>query len=51
MWPEGVTTDPGEDQSRTIAIRIAGAGSMQAVGINPMVASPYDVILWFPPKK
>jgi TPR repeat protein len=50
VWREGVATDPGEDPSRTLAVRVAGAGSMQAVAINPMVASPYDVILWFPPR-
>jgi TPR repeat protein len=50
-WPEGIATDPGDDPTRTIAIRIAGAGSIQAVAVNPMMASPYDVILWFPPKK
>jgi hypothetical protein len=47
-WPEGVTTDPGEDQSRTIAVRIAGVVVPQAAAMDAAMGNVYDIIRWFP---
>ena len=47
-WPQGVSTDPGPDPSRTIAVRVAGVGMAQAVAVDGSMANPYEIIRWFP---
>jgi hypothetical protein len=47
-WPQGVATDPGEDQSRTIAVRIGGVAVPQAAAMDAAMANVYDIIRWFP---
>jgi TPR repeat protein len=47
-WPQGVTTDPGEDQSRTIMVRIAGVAVPQAAAMDAAMGNVYDIIRWFP---
>jgi hypothetical protein len=48
VYPTGVTTDPGEDQSRTLAVRIAGVGVAHAAGMDAAMGNVYDIIRWFP---
>ena len=48
VWPQGISTNAGDDQLRTIAVRIAGVGSMQAAAVDAGIANVYDVIRWFP---
>jgi len=40
-----------DDPARKIAFRLAVAPSVQGIGIDPSIASPFDVILWFPEPK
>jgi TPR repeat protein len=47
-WPRGYSLDAGADPARTIAVRVAGVGSVQAVAVDPGMASPYEIIRWFP---
>jgi len=47
-WPRGYSLDVGADPVRTIAVRVAGVGSMQAVGIDSAMGNVYDIIRWFP---
>ena len=47
-WPTGISLDPGEDQQRTMQVRVAGVGSIQAVAANAAIANVYDIIRWFP---
>jgi len=48
QWLDGLALEIAEDRMRAIAVRIAGVGSMQAIGVDAALASPYDVIRWFP---
>ena len=48
VYPTGVTTDPGEDQSRTLMVRIAGVGVAHAAGMDAAMGNVYDIIRWFP---
>lgn len=47
-WPQGVATDPGEDQSRTMVVRIAGVAIAQAAAVDAGMANVYEIIRWFP---
>jgi TPR repeat protein len=47
-WPQGVSTDPGVDQSRAIAVRIVGVAIPQAAAIDAAMGNVYDIIRWFP---
>jgi len=48
VYPSGVASDPGTDQFRERAIRVSGVGDMQANAMNAAIASPWDIIRWFP---
>jgi TPR repeat protein len=45
---EGLTLAVPADPVRTIAVRVASAGSVQGIGVDPSYASPDDIIRWFP---
>ena len=47
-WPRGFSLDAGADPARTIAVRVGGVGSMQAVGVDAGMTSPYEIIRWYP---
>jgi hypothetical protein len=47
-WPEGITTDPGEDLPRKMQIRIAGVAVARAAARDAAIANVYDIIRWFP---
>ena len=47
-WPQGINRDLGEDQQRTMAVRIAGVAVPQAAAMDAAMANPYDIIRWFP---
>ncbi len=47
-WPQGVSLDPGEDQQRTIMVRVAGVATIQGVGHDAAMGNVYDIIRWFP---
>jgi len=47
-WPEGMDREPGDDQSRTIAIRVGGVADMQSAAVNAATANAWDIIRWFP---
>ena len=47
-WPQGVSTDPGVDPSRAIAVRIGGVAIPQAAAADAAMGNVYDIIRWFP---
>jgi TPR repeat protein len=48
VFPSGIARDVGADQTRTIAVRVAGVGVAHAAAGDAAIASVYDIIRWFP---
>jgi len=48
QWESGITLDPGEDQQRTMQVRVAGVATAHAAAANAAFANVYDIIRWFP---
>lgn len=47
-WPDGLSLEVPEDSQRKVAIRVAGVGSAQGIGVDAGLANPYEIIRWFP---
>ncbi len=47
-WPQGISRQAPEDQTRTIAVRIAGVSIPQAAAVDVGMVNVYDIIRWFP---
>jgi TPR repeat protein len=47
-FPQGIATDPGDDFSRKVMVRIAGIPVPQAAAHDAGMGNVYDIIRWFP---
>ena len=48
VFPSGIARDVGADQTRTIAVRVAGVGMAQKASVDAAIANAWDIIRWFP---
>jgi TPR repeat protein len=48
QWPSGFVIDPGEDQSRTMVVRVGGVAQAFAASADAAIGNLYDIIRWFP---
>lgn len=47
-WPEGISTDPGEDKQRAMQVRVAAVPVPQAAARDAAIGNVYDIVRWFP---
>ena len=47
-FPEGLSRDPGPDQSRTMTVRVGGVAVAQSAAFDANQSNVWDIIRWFP---